>query len=99
MCARIFVLLCAAISAVAPALAQSTTTVIYGTVTDSTGAVVPNARVTAVNSDTNLSRSAETNSQGEYRIEILPIGHYEVRVDASGFQKFIQSGIVSHLTK
>ena len=94
MCARIFVLLCAAIFAVAPALAQSTTTVIYGTVTDSTGAVVPNARVTAVNSDTNLSRSAETNSQGEYRIEILPIGHYEVRVDASGFQKFIQSGIV-----
>src|SRR5690349_8560425 len=94
MRARLLILLSAVILAVAPSEAQITTTVIYGTVTDSTGAVVPNARVTAINSDTNLSRSAQTNSQGEYRIELLPIGHYEVQVDANGFQKYVQRGIV-----
>ena len=36
----------------------------------------------------------ETNSHGEYRIELLPIGHYEVQVEANGFQKYIQKGIV-----
>src|SRR5689334_3167537 len=91
---RLLILLSSAIFAVAPSVAQITTTVIYGTVTDSSGAVVPTAQVTAINSDTNLSRSAETNTQGEYRIELLPTGHYEVRVDAAGFQKFVQSGIV-----
>lgn len=89
-----FVLCLAAISAAMPMGAQVTTTVIYGTVTDSSGAVVPSAKVTAVNTDTNLSRSAESGRQGEYRIELLPIGHYEVQVDASGFQKFVQRGIV-----
>lgn len=84
----------AAIPAVMPLAAQVTTTVIYGTVTDSTGAVVPSGKVTAVNTDTGLSRSAAINSQGEYRIELLPIGHYEVQVDAAGFQKSIQRGIV-----
>lgn len=77
-----------------PVTAQITTTVIYGTLTDTSGAVVPSAKVTAINTDTNLSRSAEANSQGEYRIELLPIGHYEVQVDAPGFQKFVQRGII-----
>ena len=94
MRARVLVLLSAVIFAALPLAAQITTTVIYGTVTDSTGAVVPGAKVTAVNSDTNLSRSAESNTQGEYRIELLPIGHYEVQVDANGFQKYVQKGIV-----
>lgn len=83
-----------AILAIMPSVAQITTTVIYGTVSDSTGAVVPSAKVTAVNTDTNLSRTVETNSQGEYRIELLPVGHYDVQVDATGFQKFVQHGIL-----
>jgi hypothetical protein len=94
MRSRFLILISAAIFAAFPLPAQITTTVIYGTVTDATGAVVPGAKVTAVNSDTNLSRSAETNSRGEYRIELLPIGHYEVQVDANGFQKYVQKGIV-----
>ena len=44
--------------------------------------------------DTNLSRTVEADSQGEYRLELLPTGHYQVQVDAPGFQKFVQSGIV-----
>jgi len=91
---RLSVLLLLGLAVVTPLAAQVTTTVIYGTVTDSSGAVVPSAKVTAINTDTNLSRSAVTNTQGEYRIELLPIGHYEVQVDAPGFQKFVQRGIV-----
>ena len=62
MYARLLVLFSATFFAALPLAAQITTTVIYGAVTDSSGAVVPGAKVTAVNSDTNLSRSAETNS-------------------------------------
>ncbi len=97
MRARVWMALLGCLAAsfvVAPAGAQITTTVIYGTVTDSTGAVVPAAKVTAINTDTNLSRTAEANSQGEYRIELLPTGHYEVQVDASGFQRFVRRGIL-----
>ena len=49
--------------------AQITTTTLVGTVTDKTGAVVVDAKVTATNTGTNLQRSVKTNAQGEYRIE------------------------------
>ena len=54
--------------------AQITTTTLVGTVTDKTGAVVIDAKVTATNTGTNLQRSVKTNEQGEYRIEFLPVG-------------------------
>ena len=65
------------------AFAQTATSVIFGTVTDATGAVVPDVRVTATNSETNLSRSAQTNQQGEYRIDFLPKTKIELAVDDS----------------
>ena len=70
-----------------------TTTTLLGTVTDKSGAVVPNADVTATNTGTNLARTAKTNSQGEYRIDFLPIGDYNVEVSANGFKKSLQKGI------
>ncbi|HEV2446778.1 MAG TPA: carboxypeptidase regulatory-like domain-containing protein, partial [Candidatus Sulfopaludibacter sp.] len=75
-------------------LGAQTTTTLYGTVTDKTGAVIPNAQVTAVNAGTNLSRTAETNSEGVYRFEFMPIGEYSVEVSANGFKKSVQKGIV-----
>lgn len=79
--------------------AQITTATVVGTVTDRSGAVVPNASVTITNTDTNLTRAARTNSSGQYRFDLLPIGHYALEVTASGFKKFTQTGIVLTLNQ
>jgi hypothetical protein len=69
-----------------PAFAQTITGDITGVVTDHTGAVLPNATVTVVNTGTNLSRSATTNDAGNYRIPNLSIGEYKVTAIAQGFK-------------
>src|SRR5215469_13011115 len=74
--------------------AQITTSTIVGTVTDTSGAAVPNAQVAAVNTSTNLSRSAQTNGEGEYRVEFLPVGEYRVEVTAGGFEKSVRTSVV-----
>src|SRR5580704_5721033 len=74
--------------------AQLTTSTILGTVTDPSGATVASAHVTATNSGTNFTRTVQTNTQGEYRMEFLPIGSYTVDITAPGFKKFSQTGIV-----
>src|ERR1700753_2207133 len=63
---------------------------IAGTVTDSTGAAVPNAAVTLVNTDVGLTPQATTNEAGEYTFQPIRIGHYQVSVTASGFAKTTQ---------
>jgi len=65
--------------------AQSATTSLRGTVTDPTGAVVPNAQVTAHNTATGVDTQATTNGAGVYNIRFLPIGQYEVTVSATNF--------------
>ena len=74
--------------------AQITTTAIVGTVQDSSGAAVAGGQVTATNTETNLSRNAPTNAQGEYRIDFLPAGNYKLAVSAPGFKQFIRDGVV-----
>ena len=64
---------------------------ISGTVTDSSGAVVPNAAVTITNSATNLVRNATTDDGGFYTVTNLPVGTYTVTVERSGFKKFNQT--------
>ena len=66
-------------------LAQSTATV-QGSITDSKGAVVPNATVTARNKATSIERTAQTDSDGNYQIAALPVGTYSIEVHASGFK-------------
>ena len=86
--------------AAAPRLqAQVTTTVIYGAVHDSSGATIPGAQVTATNTGTNLASSAQTNRQGLYVIQLLPVGVYEVQVVAPGFKRFFQSGLVLDINR
>jgi hypothetical protein len=67
---------------------------ITGTVTDSSGAVVPNANVTAHNVATGVDTTRVTSSAGVYQISPLIIGTYSLTVSATGFQKFIQENIV-----
>lgn len=74
--------------------AQLSTATLFGTVTDSTGAAIPNATVTLVQTDTNFTRVDTTKADGSYRDEFLPIGHYKVTVAATGFKTLERTGIV-----
>jgi hypothetical protein len=69
---------------VGSALAQTAS--VSGTVTDSSGAVVPQTTITARNLATNASRDAATDSAGTYRITNLVPGFYDVRVEKGGFK-------------
>jgi hypothetical protein len=78
----------------AQVLLGSVTGSILGTVRDSSGAVVPGARVIVRNSSTGLTRRTVTNSTGGYEFLDLPVGsHYSVEVQASGFSRMVQTGI------
>jgi len=80
----LFVCLCAA---------QEFRSTLTGKVTDPSGAVVVNVKVTAIKSDTNSRFETVTNSDGLYTIPFLPPGPYSVTAEASGFKKYLQSGI------
>jgi hypothetical protein len=69
------------------ALAQVTTGDITGRATDTSGAGVPNATVTARNKATGQTRSAQTNGDGEYSLTQLPPGVYEITAEAGNFSK------------
>jgi outer membrane receptor protein involved in Fe transport len=70
-----------------PAFSQSTTAGdVTGTVTDPSGAVVPNAKVAAKSEASGSSLSTTTNGEGAYRFSLLQPGSYVLRVEASGFQ-------------
>src|ERR1035437_8045700 len=74
-------------------IAQVTGT-ITGTVRDTTGAVVPEARVTATNTETGQLRTVVTDGAGQYVLPQLAVGHYEVRVGKEGFSAFLQTGVL-----
>jgi hypothetical protein len=77
------------------ALAQTGTGgTILGTVTDPSGAAVPNAQITITDTDTNQTLQLTTTAAGDYLAPDLQIGHYSIRVTASGFQSFEQKGVV-----
>jgi hypothetical protein len=71
------------------AFSQLTTADILGTVTDATGAVVPNAAVVLTNLGTNEKRTGQSNISGDYSFTLLPVGHYSISVKSSGFQASI----------
>src|SRR5262245_9831852 len=75
------------------ALAQLPTGTILGTVKDGTGAIVPGVPMTATNTGTGLIRMAVSNEDGSYRFPALPVGSYEVRAEAPGFQAAVRTGL------
>jgi hypothetical protein len=75
----------------AAASAQVTYGRILGTVTDASGALVPNIAVTIRSLDTGAQRSVRTTDVGYYIFPDLPIGDYEVSVEAAGFKHYAQS--------
>ncbi len=75
----------AMLACISIAFGQSVNGSITGEVTDQTGAVISGAHVVAHNLDTGVDTPTTTNSTGVYHIDFLPIGHYQVTVDANGF--------------
>src|ERR1043165_8639062 len=65
-----------------------------GTVTDPKGAVVVNAKVLLHGDATGYSQSAVTNQNGEYKFLLVPPGQYTVTVEAPGFAKLVNHGVV-----
>ncbi|MBI2686847.1 MAG: TonB-dependent receptor [Acidobacteria bacterium] len=96
MLSRLIVVVLAAM----PLLAQSTgTATVVGTVTDSTGAVIPGVRLTVRNIGTQFAYEGQTTAAGSYYIPNLPSGNYEVVAEAQGFKRFVQSGLVLRINE
>ncbi|MBI4464772.1 MAG: TonB-dependent receptor, partial [Acidobacteria bacterium] len=74
-------------------LAQVTTGTIMGTVSDSTGAVIPGSSVTIRNVETGIIRTATTGAAGRYRVPQLGLGNYEITAESQGFQKSVRTGV------
>jgi Carboxypeptidase regulatory-like domain/TonB-dependent Receptor Plug Domain len=68
---------------------QDTAATITGQVTDSTGAVIPNATIVVKNSDTGQSRKVQTNSSGQYSVFPLSPGSYSITIEQTGFKKSV----------
>ena len=83
----LLLLLCLLFAAV-HSQAQTTTADVVGTVTDPSGAVLSNAKVTVENLATHGTHTAQTTSSGDYDVPFLLPGHYSVRVEVAGFKAF-----------
>lgn len=73
--------------------AQQITGSIRGTVVDASAGVVQGASVNAKQDETGLTRTVMTDRTGTYVLLELPVGHYQLQVEAKGFQRYIQQGI------
>ena len=87
---RIAVLLAAA----AALYAQQTTATLVGTITDNSGALMPNVSVRATNLATSVSRETSTDSSGNFTLPFLPSGTYDVTATSKGFKAQKLSGIL-----
>jgi outer membrane receptor protein involved in Fe transport len=83
-----------AVFAAAGAKAQLSTASLSGIVADPTGAVVPNAKITLTETDTNFVRVTTSKADGSFHEEFLPVGPYKVSVSAANFKTLERSGIV-----
>src|SRR5579884_4188695 len=73
--------------------AQQITGTLRGTIVDPNGAAVSAANVTVTQVETGLVRSAAPDRQGSYVFLELPVGHYQLQVQAKSFEKYLQQGI------
>src|SRR5580692_2195192 len=87
----LFVLLVVLIGFSASTFAQQAT--IVGTVTDPSGAVVPNVTITVTNTDTSAVHKIQTNESGQFVVPDLVVGHYSVKAQAAGFKAAEQKDI------
>ncbi len=84
----------AATALIYPAFSQSTSGSVQGTVTDSSGAIIPGASVTIVNPVSGLSRKTTTDASGHYQFTNLPFNPYHLTISATGFSPVSQDADV-----
>jgi len=90
-------LLCIATTLVA-SFAQSPTGTIRGTVTDGSGAVIPSATLTITNTQTNESRTTQTDADGRYIFNLVQPAVYTETVTAAGFESSKQENVVVEIS-
>src|SRR5262249_27000111 len=91
--ASVYALILVIVMGVSIVEAQVRTATISGTAADSSGAVLVGAKIEGKNLGTGGAQSGITDSQGRYRSPDLPVGEYEVRASANGFQTVVRTGI------
>ncbi len=77
-----------------PAYSQIDTGAIVGTITDNSGASIPNATVTLTNVGTNAKIVVKTDAQGSYTATSLKIGNYSIQISVQGFKEVTRTGVV-----
>src|SRR5438552_13344688 len=77
-----------------PFRASAQDATIVGTVTDQSGSVMANVKITITNAETSLARTIATNDSGQYVAVDLRIGHYSVKAEAAGFKVAEEKGLV-----
>ncbi len=93
-CLQMFCLVvCLVAASTAFAQSQANTGAIEGTITDPSGATIPNAEVTLNNLGTNFSRVLQTDAQGRFQGALLPLGPYRVTVKAANFGSLVREGL------
>src|SRR5436309_8879428 len=77
-----------------PFRASAQNATIVGTVTDPSGSVIANVKITVTHVETGLAHTFTTNEAGQYVAVDLPVGHYNIKAEASGFKVAEQKGLV-----
>jgi hypothetical protein len=85
--------------ATVPLCAQQDRGTFTGTVTDPTGAVIPNVKVTVANTETNARYESATNEAGQYRVPNLPVGSYQITFENQGFKSTVRDGLVLNVAQ
>jgi hypothetical protein len=75
------------------ATAQTQTATLVGAVRDATGAVVPAAKVTVVNTETSFRSETVTSNEGSYYVPYLSPGVYRITLEAAGFKRYVNDGV------
>jgi len=75
------------------AFGQAVTGSLVGTITDSSGAAVPNAKVVLAEANTGISQTTTSNQSGNYSFPGIPPGNYRVEVELTGFRKAVRAGV------
>ena len=98
MRSKVFYCVALCLTFVATCAAQEITADMRGTVYDQSGAVVSGATVHIINTDRNITeRTMKTGADGAYNAPVLPIGRYQIRVEAPGFSPYVANDIVLNL--
>ncbi len=87
------IIVCALFMGAYPAFAQGIFATLTGVVSDPTGGVVPNAKITLRDSASGSTRDTTTNGEGYYTFASVPVGNYELTVEAGNFRQYKASDI------